>query len=335
MRSANPAVNGGYLGDLLHGHIITQLIASAVRFGIPDLLATGPVPGAELSARTGIGHAELPRFMRALIGIGMVTVTETGDYRGTELSSQLQRDNGRLRGEALMSGKEYYEAWAELDFALCTGHSAFKRRYGSDLWATMSAGTDVAASFTRTMRWNMERALPEILELYPFPETGVIADLGAGDGTLCAGLLTQSPGLRAIILEQQSVIGQTRQAMQERGLADRCDLVEGNFLERVPPGADLYILKSVIHNWDDAAAMRILANCRGAMGPGARLLVIERAMQEADQLGAAVRDLTMLVLFGSRDRTAEEYRELMERAGFRVTHTAAGSSGICVLEAIP
>jgi hypothetical protein len=335
MQSVETPADGNYLAGLMRGHIITQLIASAVRFGIPDLLATGPVPAAELSARTGIGPSQLPRFMRALAGIGLVTVTETGDYQGTELGSQLQFDAGGLRGQALMSGRQYYEAWAELDFALRTGRSAFEKRHGADLWATMSASAEVAASFTRTMRWNMERALPEILDLYSFPETGIVADLGAGDGTLCAGLLVRFPGLRAIILEQASVIGQVRQAMRDRGLADRCNILEGSFLERVPRGADLYILKSVVHNWDDDAAVRILANCREAMSSGARLLVIERAMKETDLLGAAVRDLTMLVLFGSMDRTTGEYRELVERAGFRVTRVAAGPSGICVLEAAP
>jgi len=188
------------------------------------------------------------------------------------------------------------------------------------------------------MRWNMERVLGEILGLYCFPETGVIADLGAGDGTLSAGLLKRHPGLRAIVFEQPSVIDQARQAMRAQGLTDRCEFVAGSFLEEVPAGADLYLLKSVIHDWDDTAAVRILQNCREGMGygsSGGRLLVIERAMSDHDPLGAAMRDLTMLVLFGSRDRTSEEYEELMRRAGLQVGYNATGQSGICVLEGEP
>lgn len=320
---------------MLRGHVITQLVASAVRFRIPDLLADGAVPEGRLSELTGLGISELRRFLRALEGLGLVERRGADEYRGTTLAGLLRRDTGDLYGQALMAGAEYYEAWSGLDYALRTGASAFEHRHGRSLWALFGDDGEVAASFARTMRWNTEHFLGEILSVYDFPATGVVADLGAGDGSLVSALLVRSPQLRGIAFEQPAVIGHTRRTVEERGLANRCELVAGDFLDGVPQGADLYLLKAVVHNWDDEPALRILRNCRAAAGERGRLLVIENAMRSDDVLGAAIRDLTMLVLFGSRDRTVDEYRCLLERAGFAVNRTLRGETGICLLEASP
>lgn len=323
------------IAAMLRGHIITQLVASAVRFRIPDHLRDGAVIDVRLGELTGLGIDELRRFLRALEGLGVVEAVGEHEYRGTALAEPLRSDSGGVYGQALMAGAEYYEAWSELDHALRTGESAFERRHGRSLWALFEDEGEVAASFARTMRWNTERFLGEILDLYDFPATGVVADLGAGDGTLISALLMRWPNLRGIAFEQPTVICHTGRTVEEHGLADRCELVQGDFLIEVPIEADLYLLKSVIHNWDDESAVRILRNCRAAAGGRGRLLVIEHAMRTDDVLGAAIRDLTMLVLFGGRDRTVDEYRSLLERAGFITERTVRGESGICLLEARP
>lgn len=318
---------------MLGGHVVTQLVASAVRFGIPDHLGDHTVADARLSELTGVGIGELRRLLRALEGLGLVESVGEDEYRGTPLANLLRRDAGGLYGQALMAGAEYYEAWSELDHALRTGESAFQRRHGHSLWALFDNDGEVAASFARTMRWNSEHVLDEILSMYDFPATGVVADVGAGDGTLLCGLLSRFPQLHGIALEQAAVIGHTRRTVHEYGLADRCELVAGDFFAGVPKGADLYLLKSVVHNWNDKLALQILGNCRASVGERGRLLVIEHAMRTDDVLGAAVRDLTMLVLFGGQDRTPKEYRSLIERAGFAVDRTAMSGSGVCLLEA--
>jgi hypothetical protein len=323
------------IAAMLSGHVITQLVASAVRFGIPDHLGDGAVTDVRLGELTGLGIGELRRFLRALEGLGLVEPVGANEYRGTALVDPLRRDTGGLHGQALMAGAEYYEAWSELDHALRTGESAFEHRHGRSLWSLFDDDGEVAASFARTMRWNTEHFLGEILDLYDFPATGVVADLGAGDGTLVSALLMRFPELRGIAFEQPAVIDHTRRTVEEHGLVDRCELVTGNFLDEVPKGADLYLLKAVVHNWDDEPAVRILRNCRAAVGERGRLLVIENAMRADDVLGAAIRDLTMLVLFGGRDRTVDEYCSLVELAGFAVDRTVRGETGICLLEARP
>jgi orsellinic acid C2-O-methyltransferase len=322
---------------MLSGHVVTQLVASAVRFRIPDHLGDRTMTDTDLARLTGIGLGELRRFLRALEGLGLVASAGPGEYRSTPLANSLRRDAGGLYGQALMAGSEYYDAWSELDHSLRTGESAFERRHGRSLWALFDDDGDVAEWFARTMRWNSERALEQIFELYDFPQTGVVVDVGAGDGTLLCALLNRLPQLRGIAFEQPAVIGHTRRTVHEHGLADRCELVAGDFLAGVPEGGNLYLLKSVVHNWNDSLALRVLGNCRAAVGEHGRLLLIEHAMGGDDELGAAVRDLTMLVLFGGQDRSPHEYRSLLERAGFTVDRVmdraAGGQSRVCLLAA--
>jgi len=322
------------LAALLRGHITTQLIAAAVRLGIPDHLADGERTDGQLAELTGIALPVLQRYLRALLGLELVAPAGPGRYRLAPLGELLRRDLGVLGGQAMMAGDDYYLAWRDLDHALRTGESAFEHRHGCSVWDRLARDPEIAAGFTRTMRCNTGHVLDEILGLYEFPATGVVADLGAGDGTLLAGLLRRFPGLRGIALEQPAVIDHVRRTLDDHGVAARCEVVAGSFLDRVPAGADLYVLKSVIHNWSDDHALRILGNVRAALGDRGRLLVIERAASDAgDPLQIAVRDLTMLVLFGSKDRTAGEYAALVERAGLNVRRTKAGRSQLCLVEA--
>ncbi|GAA1228900.1 O-methyltransferase [Kitasatospora nipponensis] len=325
----------GRLATLLDGHVVTQLIASAVRFGIPDQLAGRTLTDEQLSAATGIGVPVLRRYLRALRGLGLVEEVGAAEYRGTALADLLRSDSGSLHGHSLMAGDDYYGAWAELDHALRSGESAFEHRHRRSLWDRLNEESQVAQSFTRTMRWNSERALDEVLGLYDFSAAGTVADLGAGHGTLTAGLLERHPRLRAVVFEQPAVLEHARRALTEAGLSDRCDFVAGDLLHEVPRGADLYLLKSVIHNWNDATALRILRNCRDAIGPTGRLLVIERVPQSTESLDDAIRDLSMLVLFGSQERSRDAYTSLLAQAGFVVTRAVTGPTGYCVLEAAP
>jgi len=319
---------------MLDGHIITQLIASAVRFGIPDLLAE-PATEDQLSAATGISPTRLRRFLSALRNLGLVETAGEHSYRNTPMARHLRKETGALYGHALMAGKSYYQGWADLDFSLLTGRSAFEHSHGHTLWDHLDSDAETAAAFTRTQGWNTERFVSEIVELYPFPKSGVIADLGAGDGTLVAALLKRFPRLRAIVFEQPSVLENTRRSLSEQGVEKRCVFSSGSFLEEVPPGGDLYLLKSVIHNWDDACALRILRNCREAMPDHAQLLLIEHAIDEARPVPTAVRDMMMLVLFGSRDRTVADYDQLLARGGFTVSRKWSGSGGLHILQAGP
>ena len=324
---------GRRLADQIRGHIVTQLIASAVRLRIMDHIASGVTGLDRLSELTGVEPGRLRRFLRALEGLGLVAEHQPGRYRLCAPAHLLLRTGSGLHGQALMSGAEYYQAWAELDYALVSGRSAFERAHGRSLWEKFHDDDALTASFTKMMRWNTERAMKEISDLYEFPRSGVVADLGAGDGTLVAELLERYPGLRAIVFETETVMGHTRRSIAGRGLERRCEFVAGDFLEAVPDGAGLYILKAVLHNWNDEDARRILWNVRGALENGGRLLVIERLPVVDNVLGSAIRDLTMLVLFGGQERSQDDYAGLLAAARLEITRAATTPAGLCLIEA--
>ncbi|MFA5909927.1 MAG: methyltransferase [Vicinamibacterales bacterium] len=320
------------LVHLLRGSALTQVIASAVRFRIPDLTCDRTVTVAELTALTGIDESVLPRYLRTLEALNLIEETSRGTYTGTTLAKLLRRDAGPLYGQALMSGTEYYDAWAQLDQCLTDGVSGLERSAGTTLWDRLLQQPDSAASFARTMGWNSRRALAEVSVFYEFPNIGLIADLGAGDGSFLAGILEGRTALRGIALEHPAMVEHTRRTVRATGLADRCDVVEGDILRGDLPTADLYILKSVLHNWNDDSARMILSHCRRVMQPHSKLLIIERGFDDSDPLASGIRDLTMLVLFGGRDRTADECSTLLRSADFASTEIRAGAAGYFAVE---
>jgi hypothetical protein len=320
------------LAALLGGHAVTQLVAAAARFGIPDLLAEDALPVADVSARTGIPAPVLSRYLPALESLDIVRRGPDGAYRATPLGRLLRRDAGPLHGQALMAGDEYYGAWQELDHSLRTGESAFQARHGCGLWEMTARRPELAAAFARTMRWNSTRVLSDVLALHDFTAARLVVDLGAGDATLLCGLLARHPGMRGLAVEQGSMAARAAATVVEAGLTRRCGVRTADIRRSVPGGGDVYLLNSVIHNWSDADAVGILRAVRDAMPAGSRLLLIERARDDADP-EAALRDLTMLVLFGARDRTPEEYAALLTRAGLAPAAPRRADSGVCLIPA--
>ncbi|MEQ1871696.1 MAG: methyltransferase [Vicinamibacterales bacterium] len=304
-----------------------------MRLGVLDGTADRVASEDEISDTTGIAIPVLRRYLRTLQAIGLVVELSPGNYTGTPMAELLRSDGGALYGQALMAGTDYYQAWSELDHALITGTSAFARVYGGTLWQHFATQPSSAASFARTMGWNSGRVLQEVLNLYNFPDSGLVLDLGAGDGTLIAGILRVKKHLRGMALEQPPMVPFTRQTIVEQGLSERCEVVAGDLLQPGLPPADIYLLKSVLHNWDDQTALAILRNCRDAMKPNGRLLLVERGMDASDPIGSGLRDLTMLVLFGARDRTVDEHSRLLRDAGFITQTVYLGSSGLFIVEA--
>ncbi|WP_369275971.1 methyltransferase [Streptomyces sp. R11] len=323
------------VASLLRGHIVTQLIACATRLGIPDHLDGRVRSVSELSQLAGTRSNEMFRFLRALQGLGLVEPVGDDTFRGTPLLAPLQQEAGGLYGQALMAGAEYYEAWMGLDYSLITGASAFEARHGQTLYELLDQKSDVAGSFARTMRWNTTEVVSDLITLHDFSDKDVVADLGTGDATLVCGLLDSFPGMRGIAFDQPAVIEQARRTVTERKLEDRCELVSGNFLSEVPPGASVYVLKSVLPNWSDESALEILRRCREAMNGKGRLLVVELVMSLDDVEDGAIRDMIMLVLFGGKNRTTDEYSVLLQQAGFIVDSVVDAPSGVCVLDARP
>lgn len=322
------------ISQYLRGHIITQLITTAVKLGLFDQLNKGPTEEVQLANFLKIDIKILRRYLRALEGLELIIHDQDGRFNITELGVLLCRQ-GSAYGNAILCGDYYYAAWQELEYSLKTGASAFQHYHQNNLWKIIDKSSEAAEAFSKAMRNNTAPVVEELLLEYTFPTNGVIADLGAGDGTLLAGILQKNPHLHGLAIEQKSMLSGLQTSLNELGVANRCEIICADLLLPIKLQADVFILKSVLHNWDDEHALQILHNCALNLRKSDRLLVLERAMdpQHLNKLGMAILDLTMLVLFGSQDREKTQYRELLEQSGLQITREFCTSSSILVIEA--
>jgi hypothetical protein len=220
-----------------------------------------------------------------------------------------------------MIGRPYaWSTWSSLHSSVETGEPAFPALHGMSAWEYRAAHPDEGAIFDAAMNSLATTAAGAVGGGYDFSAIGVLADVGGGQWELLAGILAATPNMRGILFDQPHVVAGAAPVLERAGVADRCEVVSGSFFEAVPRGADAYLLKSVIHDWDDSPAIEILRQCRAAIADTGKLLLVEylvRPGNEPDPL--KFRDLMMLVMVGGRERTAEDFRRLYAEAGFRLT----------------
>src|SRR4051812_30966774 len=297
----------------------TQVIGALAELGVMDELARGPATAAELAPRVAADEDALHRVLRAAALERLVTVGGDGRFRIARLGRALLSDEPRsirawTRYIALPSTTA---AWADLPESVRTGRSAFRRRHGTSVWEWFAEHPDEEALFAGAMRRLTEEDAPAIVAGYPWPQSGTVCDVAGGVGTLLAAILDARPGLRGVLVDGPGVLREAERHLQERGLRDRVELVEGDIFARVDARADVYLLKDVLHDWDDAASARILATVRATMPAGARLVIVE-ALQERNvpDLIASLADIQMLTQCEEgRQRSAAELGALLTGAG--------------------
>lgn len=324
------------LVEMLNGFAISQIVCAAAQLEVPDHLATGALTVEQLATLTDTQHEPLHRLVQAWCLLGLVRQDEdSARYHGTPLLELLGKDSPRsLSGIARLYGAEYYRAWGELLHTVRTGRSAFEQGHGTSLWNYLAGNDQASAAFGQAMTFNVRRHIPRILESYDFSTTKLIIDIGAADGELLMAILSSYPEVRGIAFDLPRVAERSGTVFEARGLAHRCKVATGDFFEAVPAGGDLYMLKAVLHNWDDGRATRILQNCRAAMSPGARLLIIETPGPGTNnEWPLVLKDLWMMVLFGGRDRTTDEYLKLIENAGFTELGVVPGTGYPALIQA--
>lgn len=322
--------------EMLNGFAISQIVSAAAQLEIRDHLAAGAMTAEELAPRTDTQVEPLRRLLQAWSVLGLVQHDDAGRYHSTSLLELFGNDAPRsLGGIARLYGVEYYRAWGELLHTVRTGRPAFDQHHRTSLWSYLADNDQAAAAFAQAMTFNVRRDIPRILESYDFSGARRIVDIGAANGELLAAILASDPRLRGVAFDLPRVGERSGTVFEDRGLADRCEVITGDFFEAVPAGGDLYLLKAVLHNWDDERAVRILHNCRAAMAPGNRLLIIEHAGPGgvSHELPLILKDLWMMVLFGGRDRTTSEYTRLLESAGFADSAIVPGPGSPALIEA--
>jgi hypothetical protein len=311
-----------------------QCVRAAADLGLPGHLTDKPATTAALAAACGAHEGALQRLLRALTAMGVVATDDSHRYSLTPLGEAL--GPGRLGPWTQYSAADpAWSAWAELGYSIRTGEPAFGHVHGMPSWDYHAAHPEVAARFQAGMAAVTAGVADAVASRYDFSRFPVVVDVGGGDGTLLAAILRRSPSIRGVLADLPPVIERARPVIAATGVLDRCDLHGGDFRASVPAG-DAYVLKSVLHDWDDDEAVEILARCREVARPSAPLIIVERVLPErvtSADLEAVLADLNMLVLLGGRERTEAEYGQLLARAGFRLDQVMPTGTEFSIIEA--
>ena len=324
--------------QIISGFWISRSVYVIGKLGIPDLLQTGPKTAEELAAATNTDAPSLFRILRALVSVGVLKSAEGGRFAQTPLSETLVTDApGSLRWFAISElGQEHYPAWGNLMHSVKTGEIAFDNFFGVDVWKYFQQNPEDAAVFNNSMS-NMTAAVNDALtSLYDFSQFGKIVDVGGGHGGLITAILQKNPEVKGVLFDAPQVIEGAQSKIAAAGLTDRVETVAGDFFKSVPEGGDAYIMKWIIHDWDDEKSNAILRNCRKQMKANGKLILVDCVVPETDEPHfSKFIDLNMLVMTGGKERTQKEFAQLLANAGFklvRVIHTDLPTS---IVEAEP
>jgi hypothetical protein len=326
------------LRRLIDGFKVSQALYAAAVLGIADRLGDEVRSSDDLAAAVRADPRALYRLLRALASAGVLTEHPDQRFSLTAVGACLRSDSATpLAGWAAFMGQpSTWQAWGNLLHTVRTGENAFVHTHGQIPWAYRNDHPESGAVFDRAMTDVTRTVTAAVLEAYDFARFATVIDVGGGRGAFLAGLLRRYPQSRALLFDQPHVVAEAPALLAQAGVADRCQAVGGDFFAAVPNGGDAYVLKAVIHDWDDEQAVAILQTCRRAMTSPARLLLIEWDLGGANErLVAKLSDLNMMVELGGQERTADEYSNLLRAAGFRLTAATPTRSGHCVFEAEP
>ncbi|MEZ4267837.1 MAG: methyltransferase [Myxococcota bacterium] len=308
--------------EMLGGKWLTQMVSTAATLGIPDALADAPRAVDELAESLGCHSPSLSRLLRAMSGAGLVEEGLDGRFGLTEVGAQLRSD--ALGPLAIFVGSEsQWAPWPALGESIRTGEPAFDAVHGVGLYEHLESNAADAALYDAAVEAFTRHQAHALAQRYDFSRFHTVVDVGGGRGTLLLELLKRFPALDAVLFDLPHVASATRERLKgaEGGAAVRVEA--GDFFVAVPQGADAYVLKHVLHNWDDDAARQILARCAEAMGPSGRVLVVDNVVLPGNRPDATrLLDLEMLVLTrGGRERTKPELRHLFHEAGLVVSES--------------
>jgi len=326
------------LVQLLTGMWATQAVATAARLGIADRLASGPKTAAEVASEAGADPGAMRRLMRALASVGVLLPSGSGRYELTPVGERLRSDRPDTFKDMFIAETDevHWQSWGRMLDAVRTGDPRPEAVFGMPAFDYYAKNPAEGEQFGRAME-NVSRFVAHaVLEAYDFSGAGTIMDVGGGNGSMALAILERYPKLKGIVFDLPYIGEPAKERMRAAGAADRCRFEAGSFFERVPAGADLQILKFILHDWDDEESVTLLNSCRAAIAPEARLLIIEQLVpEEIKPEMVHLMDLNMLVMTGGLERTTKEYEDLLDRAGFRVTRVIPTASPFSLIEAKP
>lgn len=331
------------LFPMLHGHMTTALISTALDLKIFDLLGDDTRSSEELAAETGTHRQSLNRMLRAISSIGLTTEVEPGRFALTPLGTPLRSDIPlSLHSTAKMfCDKAQLKVWGDLDYSVRTGKPAFERVVGMDYFTYVAQDPELSKHVNEAMSKGTQFNAASIAEEYDFSPFRKIVDVGGGDGTLLATILSGTPDLHGIVFDSVTGVDAAPRTLKAAGVADRGEVQSGDFFVSVPEGGDLYILKSVIHDWDDELSTTILRNCRKVMPADGRLVLVEPVLPPLVDTSVPeityLSDIHMLVEIGGGERTQADFEALLSASGFRLKGVTllSGPGKMNMIEAVP
>lgn len=309
------------LRRMVSGYARTQELYTTVKLGIPDQLAAGPMTAEDMAGKIGAHPKALYRFLRLLVARGWVNQENDDRFSLTESGELLRSDRpGSLNDLILYTGEFSYRAGLGMYRSIKNGEAGFEHVFGEPFFAYLDHTPHLRALFDKLSGANAVERANAIADAYDFSGANTIIDIGGGNGTLIASILKANPDNLGIVFEAPEVIEEAIQFLAENNLENKSKVVSGNFFSSELPEGDFLILSNIIHDWDDDDSLKILRNCRSAMGPKSKLLIIEQIMPKLVADGTAVvgSDITMLMLLNGAERTKDEYESLLGQAGLRI-----------------
>jgi len=322
--------------QIAFGPVVQQALGIAAKLGIADQLSAGAKTTVELAAATETNEPALYRILRALASAGIFTETSARVFENTGMSDLIRSDvPGSMRNSVIfMTASWHFNAWSEMMHSVKSGETAWKVTYGKEVFDWFAEHPTEAEVFNKAMTEMSAGSAPAVLEAYDFSEFKSLADIAGGHGYLLSQILKATPGLDGILFDVGSVIAGADQLLREQGVAERVEKISGDFFKEVP-AADGYIMRHIIHDWDDERSIAILGCIRSAMLPDGKVLIVETIVPEGNEPHfSKLLDLEMLTLPGGKERTEQEYKTLLEQAGFRLNRIIPTKSPFSIVEAV-
>ncbi len=325
------------LSQMLFGALIQKGINVAAKLGVADLLAQEPQSAEELAQKTETHAPSLYRILRALASVGVLAEDRDRKFHLTPVGELLRSDTpGSMRDFAIMIGSEWiWQAWNELNYTVKTGGVAHQKVQGMTSFEFFAKNEEAGRIFNRAMTSFTLMSAPAIVEAYDFSGVSKLVDVAGGHGLLLAAVLRENPHLQGILFDLPIVVEGAGELLDKEGVKERVEIISGNFFESVPAGADAYLMKHIIHDWNDTSSIKILNNIRRGIADDGKVLIVEMVVPEGNEPHPAkTLDLVMLTMENGKERTAEEYRQLLAAAGLQLSRIIPTRSPYSIVEAV-
>jgi hypothetical protein len=343
MTSTVPAQigNRAALIEIIGGYMASQALSLAAELKLADHLNAGITSSETLAKETNTHAPSLYRLLRTLVAIGLCTEPAPDDFGLTEIGEQLRTDspNSLWAFTRFFTDSTLFDSWQQVRHTIETGECAFDHVHGKNVYKHLAEHADLSALFNVAMGQESRIAASLVAGGYDYSTVNKIVDIGGGDGTLLAAILNAHPHLTGVCFDSAAGVAEASGVLAEAEVANRCEVVAGDFFSSVPDDGDLYIIKSVFQDWDDEPARNLLRTVRAHIPAGATLLIVGSVLPDTANTDNPVMfytDINMLVTAGGRERTESQFRALLAETGFRVESVGHGAAGpLSIIKASP